>query len=185
MCSRAQSLRAAASAEQDRLRAQWQLEMEIREKRALQVWAGVGVGVGGGTPSTRGCGRARGKQPAVPVLPPPPARPCALRLHTRCSCAREQRSVGAVSACGLGRGSWGLWCVAQTTMELERRLEDAMAALKHERGEAARERQLRVDAAEVAEDGQVCARDLLSPTCSVRPQTSPPPPLFTLFPFPP
>ncbi len=50
MCSRAQSLRAAASAEQDRLRAQWQLEMEIREKRALQVWAGVGVGVGGGYP---------------------------------------------------------------------------------------------------------------------------------------
>ncbi len=79
---RAQSLRAAAVAEQDRLRAQWQLEMEIREKRMLQ-----------------------------------------------------------------------------TTMELERRLEDAVAALKHERGEAAREKQLRLDTNDAMEDLGVRACD--------------------------
>lgn len=76
-----QSLRAAASAEQDRLRAQWQLEMEVREKRALQ-----------------------------------------------------------------------------STVDLERRLEDAMGALKHERAEAVREKQMRLDADEAVEDMQVCVR---------------------------
>ncbi len=43
----------------------------------------------------------------------------------------------------------------QSTVDLERRLEDAMGALKHERAEAAREKQMRVDADEAVEDMQV------------------------------
>ena len=40
----------------------------------------------------------------------------------------------------------------QATLEVERRLDDALGALKHERNEAARERQLRTDADEAAEE---------------------------------